>query len=101
MAPFGRCVAVSEFQFGLAMVAILLTFLLARLRQARAEKAILSRWKSTESVTFQDMNSRIAELAPSLREGVMVSTSPTSMDLAHGARGDIWSSPSGQRVYMN
>ena len=91
----------SESQLGLALVAILLTFLMARLRQARIAKAILSDWKSSESFSLQDMDSVVAELAPTLREGVMVHSSPTSLDYSQGDRGHIWSSPSGQRVYMN
>lgn len=91
----------SESQLGLALVAILLTFLLARLRQARIAKAILSDWKRSEIVSLQDMGNVVAELAPTLREGVMVHSPPLSLDGSQGARGHIWSSPSGQRVYMN
>lgn len=91
----------SDSELGLALVALLLTFLLGRWRRARIAKSILSQWKSVESVSFQDMNDLVAELAPTLGEQAMVPTPPGAPDIAAVDRGHIWSTPCGKRVYMN
>lgn len=91
----------SDLELGLALVGLVLAFLLGRVRRARIARSILSHWKSSEIVTFQDMNDFVAELRPTLTEQVMVPSSAASLDLPIADRGYIWNTPSGKRVYMN
>lgn len=91
----------SDSELGLALVALLVTFLFGRWRRARIAKSILTQWKSDESVSFQDMHDLVAELAPTLGEQAMVPTPPVAQDVAPVDRGHIWSTPCGKRVYMN
>ncbi len=91
----------SDSELGLALVALLLTFLFGRWRRARIAKSILIRWKSAESVSLKDMHDLVAELAPTLGEHAMVPTPPVAPDVTPVDRGYIWSTPCGKRVYMN
>ena len=93
----------SDSELGIALVALVVAFVLGRWRRARIAKSILTQWKSSEShsVSLRDMTSLVAELAPTLGEQTLVPSPAVAPDFLPSERGHIWSSPNGQRVYMN